>query len=79
MGGHQSSFDPPPEGSAKCSLDLRALLDSPVVQRLHLISHTTVPQSPVVICSQHTLNILHCRIKQKDEKSLIAVDVITVQ
>lgn len=35
MGHHQSSFDPPPEGSAKCSLDLRALHDSLVVQRLH--------------------------------------------
>lgn len=54
MGGHQSSFDPPPEGSAKCSLDLRALLDSPVVQRLHLIPSTTVPQGCVCLYSAHS-------------------------
>lgn len=46
MGGHQSSFEPPPEGSAKCSLDLGARLDCPVVQRLHL--------SAVLICTQYT-------------------------
>lgn len=48
-GGHQSSFDPPPEGSAKCSLDLRALLDSLVVQRLHPIPPIIVPQSCVYL------------------------------
>lgn len=53
MGGHQSSFDPPPEGSAKCSLDLGALLHSPVVQRLHLSPPTTVAQSCAYLQSEH--------------------------
>lgn len=58
MGGHQSSFNPPPEGSAKCSLDLRALPESPVVQRLHLIPPTNVPQSCVYLCSAHSFGMI---------------------
>lgn len=37
MSGHQSIVDPPPEGSAKCSLDLRALLTEHTVHQL--LSH----------------------------------------
>lgn len=49
--GHQSSFGPPPEGTAKCSLDLRALLDSPAV--LHQIPPTTVSQCISYLHSAH--------------------------
>lgn len=64
MGGHQSSFDPPPEGSAKCSLDLRALLDSLMVQWLHPISPITISQSCVYLWStKHTNNIVQDQTK----------------
>ena len=74
MGGHQSSFDPPPEGSAKCSLDLRALLNSLAMQRLHPITPPPVPQGCVYLYPAHSRHFERGE-KKKKEQSLIAADV----
>ncbi len=80
MGGHQSTFDPPPEGSTKCSLDLRAQSSAWLPGGAAAASHPTYDfTSKLYFLVLSTLTTL-CTDKIKQEKkTLIVADVTGAQ